>query len=349
MMAEKWRNMIARAADTACLSVDEITALLGSTEAHDLLVQTADAVRRKYVGDEIHLRGLIEFSNRCRQNCFYCGLRRDNRGLERYYLTEDDVVDLATEAVQCGYRTIVLQSGEDMYFDAEKMAYIIRRIKEYDVAVTLSIGEKTRTEYEAYHKAGANRYLLRIETTNEELYAKLHPGQSLLNRKRCLTDLKELGYEVGTGSLIGLPYQTDEMIAKDILFFQEIGADMIGLGPFIPHGDTPLRDEVGGDFDKSLRVLALVRLLLPYANIPATTAMETLRPQEGRRLALAAGANVVMLNVTSRDRRGLYQLYPGKARAKDDPMTDRKQLEAAICTMGRTVGMTKGNSKAWHE
>ncbi len=349
MMAEKWRNMIARAVDIACLSVDEITALIGSTEAHDLLVQTADTVRRKCVGDEIHLRGLIEFSNRCRQNCFYCGLRRDNRGLERYYLTEDDVVDLATEAVQCGYRTIVLQSGEDMYFDADKMAYIIRRIKEHDVAVTLSIGEKTRAEYEAYRKAGANRYLLRIETTNEELYAKLHPGQSLLNRKRCLIDLKELGYEVGTGSLIGLPQQTDEMIARDILFFQELGADMIGLGPFIPHGDTPLRDEAGGDFDKSLRVLALVRLLLPYANIPATTAMETLRPREGRRLALGAGANVVMLNVTSRDRRGLYQLYPGKAKAKDDPMTDRRQLETAICAMGRTVGMTKGNSKAWHE
>lgn len=348
-MKANWQEMIIRAQKTSDLSIEEITAILGAEDAQGMLIQAADEVRRKCVGEEIHLRGLIEFSNRCRRNCFYCGLRCDNRSLERYYLAEDAVVDLAKEAIRCGYRTIVLQSGEDLYFDADRMASIIRRIKEHEVAVTLSIGEKTREEYEAYRKAGADRYLLRIETTDEKLYTKLHPGQSLSERKRCLRDLKELGYEVGTGSIIGLPDQTDEMIARDIRFFREIGADMIGLGPFIPHGDTPLRDEAGGDFDKSLRVLALVRLLLPYANIPATTAMETLRPQEGRRLALSAGANVVMLNVTSRDRRGLYQLYPGKAKAKDDPMTDRIQIETALRAMGRTVGMTCGNSKAWQE
>lgn len=348
-MQTDWQSMIERAQAKFDLSIEEIASLLGADEAQKMLTSAADTVRRRCVGGDVHLRGLIEFSNRCRQNCFYCGLRRDNRGLERYYLTEDEVIDLAEEAIGCGYRTIVLQSGEDAYFSADKMAYIIRKIKAHDVAVTLSIGEKSREEYLTYRRAGADRYLLRIETTNEELYARLHPNQSLANRKRCLLDLKEFGYEVGTGSLIGLPGQTDEMIARDILFFREIGADMIGLGPFIPHGDTPLKEAVGGDFDKSLRVLALVRLLLPYANIPATTAMETLRPQVGRRLALEAGANVVMLNVTSRDRRGLYQLYPGKAKAKDDPRTDRLQLEEAIRAMGRTVGQTCGNSLAWQE
>lgn len=348
-MNANWQELIERAADTARLSLEEIVLLLGADDAHESLIKTADMVRNRCVGDDIHLRGLIEFSNRCRQNCFYCGLRRDNRALERYYLAEDEVIELAEAAIGCGYRTIVLQSGEDAYFSADKMAYIIRKIKAHDVAVTLSIGEKSREEYHMYRKAGADRYLLRIETTNEELYARFHPNQSLKNRKRCLADLKELGYEVGTGSLIGLPDQTDEMIARDILFFREIGADMIGLGPFIPHGDTPLKDAAGGDFDKSIRVLALVRLLLPYANIPATTAMETLRPALGRRLALSAGANVVMLNVTSRDRRGLYQLYPGKARAKDDPMTDRMQMEKEIRQMGRMVGQTCGNSRAWQE
>ena len=348
-MKQTYQELITKAVNTQQLTYEEITTLLGAGDAQEILVRAADEVRKRAVGDDVHLRGLIEFSNRCRQNCCYCGLRCDNRGLERYYLKEDDVIDLAQEAVRCGYRTVVLQSGEDAYFTADRMAYIIRKIKENDVAVTLSIGEKSREEYRAYREAGANRYLLRIETTNEELYARMHPKQNLASRKRCLYDLKELGYEVGTGSLIGLPTQTDEMIARDILFFKELGADMIGLGPFIPHNDTPLHAEAGGDFDKSLRVLALVRLLLPYTNIPATTAMETLRPKEGRRMALEAGANVVMLNVTSRDRRGLYQLYPGKPRAKDEPMEDRLRLEDEIRAMGRTIGMTQGVSKAWQQ
>ena len=348
-MKQDWQELITKAKTTHRLSHAEITALLGADEAQDMLIAAADEVRRAAVGDDVHLRGLIEFSNRCRQNCCYCGLRCDNKGLERYYLREDDVIELSQEAVRCGYRTVVLQSGEDPYFTADRMAYIIRKIKENDVAVTLSIGEKTREEYRTYREAGADRYLLRIETTNEELYAKMHPRQVLANRKRCLRDLKELGYEVGTGSLIGLPNQTDEMIAEDILFFKELGADMIGLGPFIPHDDTPLRDCAGGDFDKSLRVLALVRLLLPYTNIPATTAMETLRPKEGRRLALGAGANVIMLNVTSKDRRGLYQLYPGKPRAKDEPMEDRLRMEEEIYAMGRSVGRSQGTSKAWQQ
>jgi len=219
--------------------------------------------RTWYVGDEIYLRGLIEFSNICKNNCCYCGIRKDNHNLQRYRFTEEQILTMAKKAKSCGMQTVVLQSGEDLWFDTERMCSIISKIKELDLAITLSIGEKSYDEYKAYRQAGADRYLLRIETTDKDLYHKLDPDMSWDNRKRCLDDLKDLGYEVGSGTMVGLPEQSLLSIAQDIAFFKEIDLDMAGIGPFIPHPDTPLRDAKGKAFTLSLKVMALTRLLLP--------------------------------------------------------------------------------------
>lgn len=332
-------NLIEKAEATHELTKEEIIELLKDDECYQLLLDAADRVRSKYVGDEVHLRGLIEFSNTCKQDCLYCGLRRDNKNIERYRLDEDTIIDFARKAKSYGYKTVVLQSGEDNFYTVEKLRTIIKGIKALDLAITLSIGEKTREEYAAYKEAGADRYLLRIETTDKELYEKMDPGMSFDNRVRCIKDLKELGYELGTGSLIGMPGQTIESIAEDILFFKNIDADMIGVGPFIPNQDTPLKDEKGGTFELSIKVMALVRLLLPDINIPATTAMETLN-KNGRIIALKGGANVVMPNVTEGEYRRLYALYPGKICINDTPAHCRGCITSKINNIGRKVSTT---------
>ena len=333
--------IIHKAETTHSLTKEEIILLLTSHEDDQHLFMAADRVRSKYVGDEVHLRGLIEFSNICKQNCFYCGLRKDNANVERYWLKPDTIIEFASKAEGYGYKTVVLQSGENDIYTIADMQYIIDKIKALGLAITLSVGEKTRTEYEAYKRAGADRYLLRIETTDQKLYKKLHPGMSLQNRIRCLTDLKELGYEVGTGCLVGLPEQTIASLADDILFFKAIDADMIGLGPFIPNGDTPLAEEIGGTFLASLKVMAITRLLLPDANIPATTAMETLN-KEGRIVALKSGANVIMPNVTEGEYRQLYMLYPGKICINDTPAHCRGCITGKILAIGRQVSKEYG-------
>lgn len=332
---------IAKAEAAHDLTKAEIVALLADDEHSPELFAAADRVRRRYVGDEVHLRGLIEFSNTCRQNCHYCGLRRDNRAVERYRLEPDTIIDFARKAVAYGYRTLVLQSGEDPYYTIDKLKYIISEIKKLDVAITLSIGEKTYDEYRALREAGADRYLLRIETTDKALYEALDPGMSFENRLRCLHDLKALGFEVGSGCLVGLPGQSLESLADDILFFRQINADMIGVGPFIPNPDTPLAKAAGGTFALSRKVMAIIRLLLPDINIPATTAMETLDPN-GRILALQSGANVVMPNVTEGDYRRMYQLYPGKICINDTPAHCRACIGGKIAGIGRKVSTGYG-------
>jgi len=338
---EQTEHLISRAATTHHLTLAGLTQLLEDASSEELLCRAADEVRQQYVGDGVHLRGLIEFSNICRQDCMYCGLRRDNGKIERYRLTEDDIVRLAEKAKGYGYRTVVLQSGEDAYFTAERLASIVRRIHAMDLAVTLSVGERPREDYALWRAAGADRYLLRIETTDAALYESLDPGMRYENRVRCLRDLRDLGYEVGTGSLVGLPGQTPEMLARDILFFQDIDADMIGIGPLIPNGDTPLGTAAPGDFHLTRRMVALLRLLLPEANIPATTAMETMVPR-GRELILASGANVVMPNVTEGDYRRKYALYPGKICVADTPADCRACMGGRIAAMGRYVATDKG-------
>lgn len=314
----------------------DIIRILATDEFDEFLFKTADSVRKKYKGDSVHIRGIIEFSNICKQNCKYCGIRKDNPNAERYRLSPDEIILFAQHAKEKGFRTIVLQSGEDGFFSAEKMAGIIKKIKSLDMAVTLSLGEKTTGEYEVYKKAGADRYLLRIETTDKTLYGNLHPNMSFENRVRCLKDLKKLGYETGTGILVGLPGQSIESIADDILFFKNIDADMVGLGPFIPCPQTPLQDSKMGSFYLALKVMAITRILLPDINIPATTAMETIQ-SNGRVLALQSGANVVMPNVTSDECKQKYSIYPGKSGEHASVEDYKKFLFEKFSSIGRTV------------
>ena len=319
----------------------EIIDILSDNTKNDWLFKEADRVRREKVGDEVHLRGLIEFSNICKRQCKYCGLRSSNKEVERYRILKDEIITYVKKAIDMGYKTIVLQSGEDDYFNTDKMVEIIKEIKNYDVALTLSIGEKTYDEFKAFKEAGADRYLLRIETTDKKLYEQMHPHASYKNRKQCLYDLKSLGFETGTGCLVGLPGQTIESLADDIIFFKELDADMVGIGPFIPHKQTPLAQAKKGDFWLALKVMALTRINLPNINIPATTAMETINPN-GRIIALQSGANVVMPNVTSTEYRAKYEIYPGKICINDQPEKCRGCIEAKIKSIGRTISLTKG-------
>lgn len=310
------------------LSKKNIIDILKSPD--NAVFKEADLIRKQFVGDGVHLRGLIEFSNICKRGCLYCGLQSSNKSVKRYRLSKSEILDIAKKGVDNGFKTIVLQSGEDDFFDTKLMCEIISAIKELGVALTLSLGEKTLEEYKAYKDAGADRYLLRIETTDENLYKQMHPYADFQNRKKCLFNLKNLGFETGTGCLAGLPNQTVESLADDILFFKELDADMIGIGPFIPHPQTPLKDAACGNLNLAIKVMALTRIVLKDINIPATTAMETLAPN-GRLLALQSGANVVMPNLTDDYHRSLYEIYPNKA------VTTRLDLEKKLKSIGRYI------------
>lgn len=327
-------------------SKNEVIEILKDNSQNDWLFSLADKIRKENVGDEVHLRGLIEFSNICKRTCKYCGLRCENKDIDRYRIEPDDIIFYAQKAVDMGYKTIVLQSGEDEYYSRELLCKIIKGIKTLDVALTLSIGERCFDDYKAFKDCGADRYLIRIETTDKELYKKMHPHMSFENRIRCLKDLGKLGYEVGTGCLVGLPGQTIESLANDILFFKEINADMVGIGPFIAHPHTPLKDCLNGDFTLALKVMALTRILLKNINIPATTAMETLNPN-GRIIALQSGANVVMPNVTTTEYRAKYEIYPNKICINENPSQCFNCVSGKIRSIGRSVSTGYGfrNSK----
>lgn len=322
-------------------SRNDIIEILKDDSNNDWLFSLADKTREEYVGDEVHLRGLIEFSNICKRQCKYCGLRCEDKFIDRYRISKENIISYAEHAVNMGYKTIVLQSGEDEYYNTDLMCEIIEGIKKLGVALTLSIGEKTYEEYKAFKEAGADRYLIRIETTDKTLYNQMHPNMDFDNRVRCLEDLGRLGYEVGTGCLVGLPNQTIESLADDILFFKEINADMVGIGPFIPHPHTPLKDSATGSFTLALKVMALTRILLKDINIPATTAMETLNPN-GRIIALQSGANVVMPNVTTTEYRAKYEIYPNKICINENPDKCKGCISAKIQSIGRTVSTSFG-------
>lgn len=326
------------------LNKEEIVRRLKDDVGQEKLLREADKVRHDNVGDEVHLRGLIEFSNICRNNCLYCGIRRDNKLLQRYRMSEDELIETARRGAELGFKTIVMQSGEDMYYDTGRMCRIIETIKKFDVAVTLSLGERKYEEYKDFRNAGADRYLMRIETTDKDLYHRLDPAMSWQHRYECLLMLKELGYELGSGSMVGLPGQSVEFIADDLLFMQKLEVDMAGIGPFIPHQQTPLKDTAGGTLDLALRTMALMRIMLPDINIPATTAMESLHPQ-GRIKALQSGANVVMPNITEGEYRKLYELYPGKICVNDTPAHCRSCIGLKIMSIGRTIGQSYGSHK----
>lgn len=320
-----------------CTTAD-LAALIATTDplVEQRLFAAADQARREQAGDGVHLRALIEFSNYCRNTCFYCGLRAANAGVERYRLTPDEIFEAATEAVGLGYRTVVLQSGEDPWYTREMVADLVGRIKALGVAVTLCLGERPREDYAAWKEAGADRYLVRIETSDPELYARLHPGMSFDNRVRCLRDLKDLGYQVGSGLLLGLPGQTAEDHARDLLFLRDLGADMVGMGPFIPHPDTPLADAPPCGVPLVLRMIALARLLLPKAYIVATTALGTIDPM-GREKGLQVGADVMMPNVTPRQFRASYEIYPDKICVGEEPTQCRGCTERRLQAIGRHI------------
>lgn len=317
-----------------------------SSEAAGKWVQAANNLRVQTVGDEVHLRGLIEFSNYCRNNCCYCGLRQDNRQLTRYRLTVAEIVAAAEEGVRLGYRTVVLQSGEDPAYTGQSVAALIRELKALGLVVTLSLGEREPWEYELWRTAGADRYLMRHETADPTLYDVLHPGQSLDKRVRLLKHLKQLQYQVGTGFMVGLPGQTPETLWADLELALELEAEMVGIGPFIPHPATPLGQSVGGAVDLTCLMVALTRLALPHALIPATTALGSLSPL-GREAALRSGANVVMPNLTPRAYRPDYQIYPNKICLGEEAAECRGCITGRIESIGRRVADGPGHHPLW--
>lgn len=335
-------------AATRNLSDGELRQLLETDEFDEVLFFLADKKRREIYGDEVYIRGLIEFTNYCRNNCYYCGIRRDNRNAERYRLSKDEILGCCEEGYRLGFRTFVLQGGEDPYFTDALICEIVSDIRaQYpDCAITLSIGEKSRESYKAFFDAGANRYLLRHETADERHYAKLHPnGMSLANRKKCLFDLKAIGFQVGSGFMVGSPYQTTDNLIMDIRFLQELQPHMIGIGPYITHADTPFASFSSGSMNLTLRLISILRLMFPYALIPSTTALGTIHPQ-GRELGLKAGANVVMPNLSPVGVRKLYALYENKICTGEEAAQSRNSLEQRVLSAGYRIVTAVGNAKA---
>lgn len=335
----------------ARLTPAQVVALLQCDEAdYQLLAQAADQVRRQQVGDHIWLRGLIEFSNICREHCLYCGLRAENAQVDRYRMSEAEILAAVQQVVDSGLGTVVLQSGEDPGWDARQLCHLVWQIKDSfpRLMVTLSIGERPRVEYQALKLAGADRFLMRFETSNPELFARMHPGSSLAERLQCLRWLNELGYEVGSGSLVGLPGQTVWDLAADLLLMQELQLDMVGIGPFIPHPETPLGGAEPGTVAMTLRMMAVARLLCPKINMPVTTALAALDPL-GREKGWQAGGNVVMPNATPVAYKEQYELYPDKPCLGDELTHCLSCLGGRISGLNRTVGLGAGRSLAWEE
>ena len=320
------------------------------------LYTRADDVRKACVGEEIHLRGLIEISNYCLQNCAYCGLRRENIAVERYRMSDLEIMDCVHEAVRRGYGTIVLQAGEDYGLEPGWIADLVRKIKnETPLAVTLSLGERFPEELAAWREAGADRYLLKFETSDDELYERIHPAlpNRAYSRKGLLRILNELGYEVGSGVMVGLPGQSYDALVNDLFLFRDMGLDMIGAGPFLPHPQTPLgqdatyarlphHEQVPATEDMSYKVVALTRILCPDANIPSTTSLASLNREAGRKLALQRGANVVMPNLTPGTYRRCYEIYPEKLCFHEDADFEHAQLMQLFSDLGRPVGRGPG-------
>lgn len=315
----------------AGLSKGQLVELLG-LEDFDPIYAQADAVRRETVGDTVHIRALLEISNHCRRLCTYCGLRAPRTSLPRYRMTPQEIVSAACEAAAVGYRTLVLQSGEDPWFTSKILGEIVSEIKaRTGMAVTLGCGEMKGEDYAHLKEAGTDRYLIKHETADPDLYRRLHPDSTLEQRVGCLRTLKALGYETGSGFMVGLPGQTLETLAEDLLLLASVPCDMAGIGPFLPHPDTPLRDGTAGDAELTRRCVALARLLLPTANLPATTAL-TLRGDNGQ--VFSGGANVVMRKITPNCYKKQYEIYPANLPDTDIP-AQRQQLEEQIRSLGR--------------
>ena len=306
-----------------------------SEETARFLTERADAVKRRVFSNKVYIRGLIEFTNYCKNNCLYCGIRRENQNAQRYRLNKEEILDSCAQGYSLGFRTFVLQGGEDSYFTDERMADIISSIKsEYpDCAVTLSLGERSRESYEIMFRAGADRYLLRHETADAGHYGRLHPPElSLENRKKCLYELKEIGYQVGCGFMVGSPYQNTDCIIEDLKFIRELTPHMVGIGPFIPHKDTPFRNMPQGGLELTLKLISILRLMDPNLLLPSTTALGTI-DVAGREKGILAGANVVMPNLSPKTVRKKYTLYDNKI------CTGEEAAECIICLKRRLAGI----------
>lgn len=311
----------------------------------EYLFEQARAVRHQHYGHDVYVRGLIEFTNYCKNDCYYCGIRCSNRQAQRYRLTEEEILSCCESGYALGFRTFVLQGGEDPYFTADRMVKLIRSIKErYPAcALTLSVGEKSREEYQAYYEAGADRYLLRHETADNAHYRQLHPDNlSPDNRKRCLRDLKEIGFQTGCGFMVGSPGQTTECLAEDMLFIKDLQPHMVGIGPFIAQHDTPFRDQPSGTLELTLFMLGLLRLTLPKVLLPATTALGTIHPL-GREKGILAGANVVMPNLSPVSVRNKYLLYDNKICTGDEAAECKNCLSLRMKAIGYEVVVSRGD------
>ncbi len=342
------------------------------TEIHHWLLETdsgrlerlwlvADSIRKEHVGDAVHLRGLVELTNFCARKCRYCGINAENKTVDRYRMTEDEVLSCAHKAVELGFGTLVCQGGEDYGIQAEWMARVIRRIKaETPLAVTLSLGERSIEELEMWREAGADRYLLRFETSNEQLYEKIHPSLpgKKSDRLAILRELKTIGYEVGSGVMVGIPGQSYLDLADDIVLFRELDLDMIGVGPYIPHPETQMGrnaaslclsedQQVPNDAVMTCKTMALTRMVCPDTNIPATTALATISRENGRELGLKRGANVLMPNLISPEYRAQYEIYPGKACLAEDDEFLNGDLRKRIESIGRFIATGPGFSPNW--
>jgi len=348
-MLNKIISLIDKLQETGSLTLEEYKFFIDNRipEAVELIREHAVAVRQKYYGNDVYIRGLIEISNICKNDCLYCGIRRSNGECERYRLSADEILSCADEGYSLGFRTFVMQGGEDVYFSDERVCSIVKEIKSRypDCAVTLSLGERSRESYQRLFDAGADRYLLRHETADEAHYARLHPnGMSWHERMECLKNLKEIGFQTGCGFMVGSPYQTNEHLAKDLKFIEKFKPQMCGIGPFIPHKATDFRDCSAGSVELTCYLLSLIRLIHPTVLLPATTALGSLE-EYGREKGIMSGANVVMPNLSPMDTRKKYELYNNKLSTKAESAQALDELRARIENIGYKIVCARGDAK----
>lgn len=346
-MNEKMKALIEKLESEKSLSLSEYQYLIDNRdeESRELLKEKADKARRSVYGNKVFIRGLIEISNICKNDCHYCGIRKSNRNCQRYRLSEPDILECCKEGYALGFRTFVMQGGEDGFFTDEAMCSIIRKIKASypDCAVTLSLGERSKESYRKLFEAGADRYLLRHETADKEHYEKLHPENlSFQNRMECLRNLKEIGFQTGCGFMVESPYQTTEHLAKDLKFIEEFSPEMCGIGPFIPHKDTAFKDERAGSCELTCYLLSIVRLMKPNILLPSTTAIGTIDPM-GREKGILSGGNVVMPNLSPLSVRKKYMLYDGKISTDEEAAENLGKLKEKISSIGYEVVTDKGD------
>ncbi len=344
------KDLILKLENEHFLKDDEFKALIeNNNEKTDaFLAERAVYIREKIYGKDVYIRGLIEFTNYCKNDCYYCGIRKSNANANRYRMTEDQIIECCKTGYELGFRTFVLQGGEDGYYTDDKLVCLIKKIKSLypDCALTLSIGEKSYESYKAYFDAGADRYLLRHETADLTHYSKIHPKNlSLQNRIQCLYNLKEIGYQVGCGFMVGSPFQTTESIIEDLKFIKTLNPHMVGIGPFIPHKDTPFKDFEQGSLRLTLRLLSIIRLMLPNVLLPATTALGTIHPL-GREKGILSGANVVMPNLSPVENRGKYMLYNNKICMGDEAAECIMCMKRRMESIGYKVVLSRGDFKS---